>query len=114
MATDSSEHYRQLLLERRSELEAISHSSKQATETVALDQTRVGRLSRMDALQQQAMARESERRRLLDLDKITAALARLDAGDFGWCLRCDEEIAPARMDIDLTSTLCVKCAELAG
>ena len=114
MATDSSEHYRQLLLERRSELEAISQSSKQATKTVALDQTRVGRLSRMDALQQQAMARESERRRLLDLDKITAALARLDAGDFGWCLRCDEEIAPARMDIDPTSTLCVKCAELAG
>ncbi|MBS36973.1 MAG: conjugal transfer protein TraR [Thiotrichales bacterium] len=114
MAADSSEHYRQLLLERRSELEAISQSSKQATETVVLDQTRVGRLSRMDALQRQAMARESERRRLLDLDKITAALARLDAGVFGWCLRCDEEIAPARMDIDPTSTLCVKCAELAG
>ncbi len=76
-----------------------------------LDQTRQGRLSRIDALQQQAMAAETQRRRTLELRRIDAALRRIDAGEYGYCLTCGEEIAPARLKFDPAATQCVPCAE---
>ena len=83
---------------------------KAATATVVLDQSSVGRLSRMDALQGQAMAQASQRRRVDQLKRIAAALVRMDSGDFGYCLDCDEEIAPGRLASDPAVTLCVECA----
>ena len=83
---------------------------KAATATVVLDQSSVGRLSRMDALQGQAMAQASQRRRVDQLRRIAAALARIDSGDYGYCLDCDEEIAPGRLAGDPAVTLCIECA----
>ena len=65
------------------DLEDMQAVSKDASAVVKLDQQSVGRLSRMDALQAQAMAQETERRRALDLRKIDAALTRIDEGEFG-------------------------------
>lgn len=104
---------RRLLEVNQKALEDISESSAAAADTVELDQTRVGRLSRMDALQGQAMAKESERRRVSELARIAAALERLAAGDYGFCLRCDEPIARARLEADPAATLCVGCASKA-
>jgi DnaK suppressor protein len=81
---------------------------------VELDQTRQGRLSRMDALQGQAMAQETERRRQAELKRIEAALARIKSGDFGYCLSCDEEIAAKRLEFDPSVSLCVDCAADSG
>lgn len=80
---------------------------------VELDQSRVGRLSRMDALQGQAMSQAAGQRREQELARIGAALQRLDAGHYGQCLRCDQDIAPARLRIDLAATLCIGCASRA-
>ena len=44
---------------------------------VELDQTKVGRLSRMDAMQSQAMAKETQRRRKNDITRIDAAIKRI-------------------------------------
>ncbi len=77
---------------------------------VELDQSRVGRLSRMDALQSQAMSVEVERRRRIELERISAALARLETGDYGYCLVCGEEIAHKRLELDATSPTCTDCA----
>lgn len=96
---------------RIAELEAIAESSREATETVELDQTRQGRLSRMDALQGQAMARSSEHRRGIALRRLRAALTRLEAGHFGECADCGEPIAEARLMADPATTLCLNCAE---
>ena len=71
-----------LLKARRAETETLLNSAAESAAPVTLDQTRVGRLSRMDALQQQAMAQETERRRKLDLMRIDAALARIEADDY--------------------------------
>lgn len=101
---------RELLLEKRTQLESIEQSSQQAAETVELDQTRVGRVSRMDAMAQQAMGKESERRRKLELQRISAALQRLDNDDYGYCQRCGEDIPEPRLQIDPAATLCVNCA----
>ena len=86
------EDYKNTLLAIRSELEQLNSDSKNAADTVALDQSKVGRLSRMDAMQAQQMAQETARRRQLQLLKIDSALRRIDAGDYGLCYKCDEPI----------------------
>ncbi|NNE87336.1 MAG: TraR/DksA family transcriptional regulator [Silicimonas sp.] len=79
--------------------------------TVVLDQTSVGRLSRMDAMQHQAMAEATHRRRNARKGRIDAALLRLDEGEFGYCVDCGEEIAPKRLELDPTTPNCVSCAK---
>ena len=106
--------FRDRLLKRQTELSALSESSDEASKPVELDQARVGRLSRMDALQGQAMSQESQRRRELELGRITKALKRLDSGEYGECQTCGEEIAIGRLEVDPAATLCIRCAESEG
>lgn len=82
----------------------------EARQTVELDQQAVGRLSRMDALQAQAMAQAQERKRSADLVRIDMALRRLEEGEYGYCSECGEEIPDARLQIDPMAERCVKCA----
>ena len=77
---------------------------------VELDQQAVGRLSRMDALQVQAMALETSRRRGVELRRIATALARIDEGEYGTCLECGEEIAVRRLELAPAAPLCIGCA----
>lgn len=77
---------------------------------VELDQTMVGRLSRMDALQGQAMAQEVARRRETEIKRIDAALKRMDEGDYGYCVNCGEEIAVRRLELDPAAATCIDCA----
>ena len=99
-----------LIRQRIAELEDIAESSRDATATVELDQTRQGRLSRMDALQGQAMAKATEQRRSHEIQRLKAALLRLERDDFGECLECGEPIAKARLKADPAATLCRECA----
>ena len=99
------------LLELQEELESLAAISDESSQVVELDQARVGRLSRMDALQAQAMAQASGRRRKAMLREITAALTRIDKDQYGACQSCDEPIHPKRLEVDPTALLCVKCAE---
>jgi DnaK suppressor protein len=99
-----------LLQARRDELEDLSALSKGARDTVELDQQSVGRLSRMDAMQQQAMNQATERTRQRDLHRIKAAMARMDDGEFGYCVNCGEEIASRRLEVDPMAERCIKCA----
>lgn len=103
-------HFRELLLQRRSVLQRATETGGEAAETVELDQSRVGRLSRMDALQGQAMSQEAQRRREQELLRIGQALKRVAAEEYGDCLRCGEEIAAGRLQIDPAATLCIQCA----
>jgi len=99
----------QLLSERK----ALLHDAEVTADergVVELDQTSVGRLSRMDALQNQAMQVETERRREIELHRIDAALARLDNDEYGYCVSCGEEIPPKRLDMDPATPVCVDCA----
>ncbi len=101
---------KQQLLALRDELTAQRETGREAEKTVELDQTSVGRLSRMDAMQGQAMSKESGRRRDASLQKIAAALGRIDKGEYGYCLVCEEDIAVQRLEFDPTATLCIDCA----
>ncbi len=104
-------YFRQRLDRLREELEAVAEESESATSTVELDQARVGRLSRMDAMQAQSMAQETARRRQRQLARIEGALRRLESGDYGECLNCGEAIDPARLEFDPTTTRCIACME---
>ncbi len=103
-------YFRKKLLALREELRQIDQTGTEAAQTVELDQSRVGRLSRMDALQAQAMSIESTRRRSIQIQRIEAALQRIDNDAFGVCVRCGEDINPKRLEIDPTSPLCISCA----
>ena len=105
------EQCRQKLHQLKSELLQVEESSKESSETVELDQSRVGRLSRMDAMQAQQMALETSRRRKEQLQRIEGALKRLDSDDFGYCLMCGEEIDVRRLLANPANTHCIKCAD---
>ena len=103
-------HFRTLLLTLQNELADQGDSTKDARKTVVLDQQSVGRLSRMDAMQQQAMARATQTRRDHQGLRIKAALERMDQGEYGYCTDCGEEIALKRLQLDPTVPTCISCA----
>ncbi len=102
---------RRLLEAERAGLLEASESTVEERRPVELDQQSVGRLSRMDAMQVQAMAQAVEVRRRGRLQRIEAALKRLDAGDYGYCTSCDEDIPLKRLEIDPATERCVDCAQ---
>ena len=99
---------------RRQELLRLTAAHEEESHPVEVDQTRVGRLSRMDALQSQAMAAEVERRREAELARIDVALERLKEGEYGYCVSCGGAIAPKRLELDPAIPVCVQCAGRAG
>ena len=103
--------FRQQLLELQSELINLSSTSDGAAKPVELDQSAVGRLSRMDAMRAQGMAIETKGRRKDQLLRIEGALRRISAGDFGVCLMCGEEINIRRLEVDPSYTQCIMCAD---
>lgn len=98
------------LIAMRSELQALDATSSAAAQPVELDQTRVGRLSRMDAMQAQEMSLATRRRREVQLTRIESALERIERGQYGDCIRCGEPINDERLDFDPAVLLCIGCA----
>ena len=106
-------HFGDRLEAELAELLAASERSHDARGAVALDQAQQGRLSRIDAMQQQEMALEQERRRQRELRRVEAALQRIDEGTYGECVRCGDLIDPRRLEADPATPICHACAETA-
>ena len=111
MGETTTETYRTKLLQEKQDLQQLGPASEEAARPLELDQARVGRLSRMDAMQAQQMARETARRRQRRLAMIEGALRRIDAGEYGDCSVCGEAIDPRRLAFDPATTRCIGCAE---
>ncbi len=105
------EEFKRKLLQLQSELREQEKVSKESGNVVELDQAKMGRLSRMDAMQLQQMELEEARRRQQRLVKIDGALRRMEAGEYGECFICGEEIDIRRLSFDVTSTRCVGCVD---
>ena len=101
----------QRLNDRRNELEELSRISREARNTVELDQQSVGRLSRMDAMQQQELVKANRRQHELRLKQVVAALQRIEDGGFGECRRCEEPIAASRIEARPEAPFCLDCQE---
>jgi DnaK suppressor protein len=98
------------LASRRNEIRALLTAGDGEARPIDIDQQSVGFLSRMDAIQVQAMAEETARRRDLEIRRIDLALSRISAGEYGWCTSCGEAIALKRLENDPATPLCIDCA----
>lgn len=99
------------LRERRASTQEAIASFEVSTRPVELDQTTQGRLSRMDAISQQQMARASRAHLTTELSRIDAALDRVDKGTFGLCGRCELDIEIDRLRADPSLPFCIDCLE---
>ena len=104
-------YFKQLLLDKQQELQHLSEVEEETRAPVELDQTSVGRVSRIDAIQVHEMALETERRRQIELQRIQAVLQRIEEGDYGFCMSCDAEISEKRLTLDPAVPLCIQCAK---
>jgi len=107
----NTENFKNKLAALKAETQNIINKSKDNSAPVELDQTMQGRLSRMDAMQQQEMALATRRRREQLLVQIEHALSRIENGDYGYCVKCDEEIAEKRLELDPVVLTCIHCAD---
>ena len=102
--------FRALIQTRLSELAQEDTLGQQAQAVVTLDQQSVGRLSRMDALQSQAMAKAQQTRRNLLTQQLRTALQRIENGEFGACEDCGDWISEKRLTLNPTALKCISCA----
>jgi len=107
------DYFKTRLVKRRKEILAGKEALKQGSASVELDQARVGRLSRMDAMQQQAMSQASASLIDIELQRIKTALSRIESEEYGYCILCDEEIAEKRLQFDPSLLSCISCAQKA-
>ena len=90
-------------------LRDTAQATAQAAETVHLDQAAVGRVSRIDAIQHQQMAKDQQRRNALRLKQAMVALRAFADDEYGWCKRCDEPIDYRRLKARPETVVCVPC-----
>jgi DnaK suppressor protein len=102
--------FAQRLSARRAELLEELAQTRDSRSTVELDQTTVGRLSRMHAIQEQATALATGRQRECEIARIQAALQRMKDGEFGYCVMCGGEIDERRLQLDPSLPHCIDCA----
>ncbi|MBE0615366.1 MAG: molecular chaperone DnaK [Burkholderiales bacterium] len=107
--SDATKFHHRLSTELQQLVEAIAQAEASAG-TVRLDQSSVGRVSRMDAMQQQAMARGLQERLATRKRKTEAALARIESGTYGRCCECQTELKAERIDADPAAVFCAACA----
>lgn len=105
----SLKDYQQQLQRLEQELMEFLGLSSESSQAVELDQARMGRVSRGDAMQQQAMVSAAHERDQKRLVAVRKALKRVASDDFGFCLECGEEINPKRLEISPETELCLEC-----
>lgn len=112
MSSLTPEQYEELkadLLALQREIEAVVEGAREGARPVALDQQAVGRVSRMDALQQQAMAQANHAAMTARLKLIAGALQRLAEGEYGTCASCGEPVGYRRLKARPETPLCLSC-----
>ncbi len=110
LTEEQTEELRQRLRDDRGEIEAQLESSRDDARPVGLDQP-IGRLTRMDAMQQQNMTKANRRNLETRLKQIIGAQTAWNDGDYGSCVRCEEPIGYPRLKSRPETRLCVRCQE---
>jgi DnaK suppressor protein len=106
-APESEELYQELVALREVLGRAVA-GFRDAAKPVDLDQP-IGRVSRMDAIQQQQMARASREGLALRVKQVGAALDRIAEGTYGACVVCEENVGYARLKARPETPLCIAC-----
>ncbi len=101
-----------LLKEQRQQLNTQLKNSEADSQPVTLDQQSVGRVSRIDAIQQQQMAKANRQQDTVVLRAINASLVRVENDEYGYCLECCESIGFARLQVQPHAGLCLSCQSI--
>ena len=101
---------RRAIIDEIAELDRLRGQARDSCAPVEQDQQSIGRLSRLDAMQQQAMNVANDARRQYRQLELSAVLKRIDDVDYGYCHQCDDLIGAGRLAIDPAAVLCVGCA----
>jgi DnaK suppressor protein len=109
MTDEQLNHFRDLLEAMREELAANLAQEDPTKDSISPDKS-IGRLTRMEAIQAQAMSGEGRRRQQIRLDQVLRALERIEGGQYGTCVRCGDEIPAGRLEIMPEAPFCMKCA----
>lgn len=109
MTPDQLAHFKDKLDALARELEADLAGTTAADESITPDKA-IGRLTRMEAIQAQAMGQAGRRRQEQRLQRVRRALERVESGSYGTCTRCGDEIPEGRLEFMPESGLCVTCA----
>lgn len=110
----SAEQREELRMELERQLTKLTKSmtvTDEALKPVELDQTAVGRLSRMDSLQSQSMAKGLREREAVRLAQIQDALRRVQDGTYGVCTGCGGQLAFERLLVFPESATCRSCGD---
>ena len=94
------------------ELQRLEEEERAATDSLAAvsPDKAIGRLSRLDAIQMQEVAKESQRQRGMRMHQLREALRRMDSGAYGVCTACGEWIDYPRLEARPELLMCAKCA----
>lgn len=109
LSTEQVKQLQNSLLQIEEELNELLIVGEEASNTVTLDQSKVGRVSRIDAMQQQEMALANTEAYRKKLTLVKIALKKIKSGDYGWCDECGEVIVFRRLEIRPESPLCINC-----
>ncbi len=101
---------KQRLVVLRDEMQQLLDATREGTRPVALDEP-IGRLTRMDAMQQQSMSAANRRSYDLRLQLVNQALTAVERDEYGICRRCDDLIGYKRLTARPESTFCLKCQD---
>jgi DnaK suppressor protein len=102
------ENERRALEKLREELTALVTAAAEGSRPVDLDEP-IGRISRVDAMQQQKMVAVNRQAAQQRRRQVEAALARIEAGEYGECQSCGEEINLRRLAAQPEAPLCLDC-----
>jgi DnaK suppressor protein len=108
LTPDQQENLHERLRTLECELRELLESSAEGARPVKLDQP-IGRVSRIDAIQQQSMASATRSAMQLRLRQVGSALRRLDEDEYGLCVACGEAIGFARLSVKPEAPLCIGC-----
>ena len=109
MKQGNNNRYEKKLLILRSEIEGYLRKSADSAAAVEPDKG-LGRLSRMEAMQDQQMVLELRRRKKRQLFDVLNPLKRIEQSNFGVCIFCGKEISLERLDAFPEVQTCVFCA----
>ncbi len=101
--------YQNLLQESLGEIEEYLAKTEESAEAVSPDKS-LGRLSRMEAMQDQQLLLEARRRKKMQKVAVLSALQRIENGQFGICMFCGKPIASERLEVAPESSTCVSCS----
>ena len=92
-----------------SKLKRSMRVTDEALRPVELDQTAVGRLSRIDSLQNQGLTKNLHQREQVKLALLLEALKRVEARTYGVCTGCGGNIPFERLFVFPETPECAAC-----